>query len=168
MAGALKKVGNHVQDALGKIREKPWAEPLGQGLAVGAKIVGSMEGFVPGLGILGGAMSFGASLLNPEPTLSELKDELIEIKQLLQDDSMKNTMVKALERQQKELEEKIENPVGEIRSNFAEVKKDMKELLYKVEKENLDLSDELSRMKDKIHQTFLLVADTRYKVRLCH
>ena len=58
--------------------------------------------------------------------------------------------------------------MGEIRSNFADVKKDMKELLYKVEKENLDLSDELSRMKDKINQTFLLVADTRYKVRLRH
>ena len=73
MAGALRKVGAHIQDGLARIQEKSWAEPLGKGLGVGAKIVDCMGSFVPGAGILGGAMALGASLLNPEPSMEDLQ-----------------------------------------------------------------------------------------------
>jgi hypothetical protein len=88
MAAAIRKVGDHVQEGLEKIREKPWAEPLGKALATGADIVTRMDGLVPGIALLGGAMALGASLLNPEPSVTDLHDELKEIKQLLQDKSL--------------------------------------------------------------------------------
>ena len=58
---------------------KTWAEPLGKGLAVGAKIADGLGSFVPGANIVGGALAFGASLLNPEPTIEDLQEELQEI-----------------------------------------------------------------------------------------
>ena len=47
-------------------------------MAVGAQIVSGMENFVPGIVILGGAMAFGASLLNPESSIEDLQKELQE------------------------------------------------------------------------------------------
>ena len=102
MAGAIRKVGNHVKEGLEKIREKHWAEPLGKGLAVGAQIVSGMENFVPGIGILG------------EPSIADLQKELQEIKTGMVDAAQSKAIVRALQRQQKELEHQIENPAGEI------------------------------------------------------
>ena len=166
MASALREVGQHVQEGLEKIRAKPWAEPLGKGLGIGAKIVTEMGNFLPGAGILGGAMAFGASLLNPEPTIADLQTELQEIKQEMKNSSQSKAVVRALQRQQKELEEKIEKPMGEIKSNFTEIKTDMKNIFKSIEEENAALSEDVSKLKDMISQTFLLVADVRYRVCL--
>ena len=168
MAGTVKKVGNHIQVGLDEIRDKPWAEPLGKGLAIGAKIVTGMENFIPGAGILGGAMAFGASLLNPEPSIADLQIELREIKELVNKDTQSKALLRALQKEQKELEERIENPAGEIRSNFDEIKTEMKQIFKSIEEENLALSDDISRMKDVISQTFLLVADVKYRVSLSY
>ena len=66
MASSLLRSG---REGLEKVRAKPWASPLGKALEVSSKVVGAVEGFVPGANIIGGALSFGATLLNPEPTL---------------------------------------------------------------------------------------------------
>lgn len=163
MAGALIKAGKHVQEGLDKIRDKTWAEPLGKGLAIGGQIVTGMGNLVPGIGILGGAMAFGASLLNPEPTIADLQLELKEIKLEISDPSQSKTVLRALQRQQKDLEEKIENPLGEIKSNFEEIKTDMKKIFKSIEEESLGFSDDVSKLKDVISQTFLLVADVKYR-----
>jgi len=164
MAGALKKVGQHVQEGLEKIREKEWAEPLGKGLAIGASIVNGMGSFLPGAGILGGAMSLGASLLHPEPTLEELREELLEIKQILKDDSKSKAATRSAQRQKKDIEEMIENPSGEIKSNFAEIKLEMKQISKSIQNSNCEIAEDIAKMKDVISQTFLLVADVKYRV----
>ena len=164
MAGALRKAGTHIQDGLARIQEKSWAEPLGKGFGVGAKIVDCMGSFVPGAGILGGAMALGASLLNPEPSIEDLQKDLQDIKEQLSDDSLSRALVRALQKEKSELEERIENPVGELKTSFDEVKTEMRKIFKSIEEENLALSEDISRMKDVISQTFLLVADVKYRV----
>ena len=62
------------------MKAKPWAEPLGKALRISGKIAGAVEGLVPGANILGGALSFGATLLKPEPSLEDLQHELREVR----------------------------------------------------------------------------------------
>ena len=164
MAAAIRKVGDHVQEGLDKIREKPWAEPLGKALATGAKIVTRMDGLVPGIALLGGAMAMGASLLNPEPSVTDLHKELKEINQLLQDKSLLKATKRAYMTQQKKLQTLIENPIGEVQSNFNEIKNEMKNILKYIEEQNMALSDEITTMKDMIGQTYLMIADVKYQV----
>ena len=116
-----KKAKNHVEEGLERVRAKPWAEPLGKALEVTRKIVESVEGFVPGANIIGGALSFGATLLNPEPSVDDLQKQLREIKDTIEGSS-NSVMVLALEKASQELEEKIAHPVGEIKVEFQEVR----------------------------------------------
>ena len=71
---------NFIQDGLDKIRAKTWAEPMGQVLGVTAQVVDCVGNFVPGVGFLGAALKLGADLLNPEPSIQDLENELQEIK----------------------------------------------------------------------------------------
>ena len=110
--GKAKRAKEHVEEGIEKVRAKPWAEPLGKALRVSGKIAGAVEGLVPGANIIGGALSFGATLLKPEPSLEDLQHEL-----------------------------------REVRNSSAQS------------------SNDISKMKDIISQTFHLVADNRFKVR---
>ena len=110
--GKAKKAKEHAEEGLEKVRAKPWAEPLGKALRISGKIAGAVEGLVPGANIIGGALSFGATLLNPEATLEDLQRELKEAR------------------------------ISSTKS-----------------------SNEISKMKDMMSQTFHLVADNRFKVR---
>ena len=90
--------------------------------------------------------------------------DLQEIKEQLSDDSLSRALVRALQKESRELEERIENPVGELKTSFDEVKTEMRKIFKSIEEENLALSEDISRMKDVISQTFLLVADVKYRV----
>ena len=79
MSRKARKAKNFVEEGLEKVRSRPWAEPLGKALGVSGKIVGVVEGLVPGANIIGGALSFGATLLNPAPTIEDLQKELRDI-----------------------------------------------------------------------------------------
>ena len=59
---------------------KPWAKPLSSALRVGAFAAKNLEGFVPLASTLE-ALSFGASILNPETTLEDLQKGLVEVKE---------------------------------------------------------------------------------------
>ena len=48
-----------------KVQKKPWAEPLGKTLAITGEIIDGLD-FIPGAGIIAGALSFGSGLLSPE------------------------------------------------------------------------------------------------------
>ena len=54
--------------------------------------------------------------------------------------------------------------MGEIKENFKQVKIEMKNLCASVELDNRRISDDLSKLRDIINQTYLLVADVRYRV----
>ena len=160
-----KKAKNHVEEGLEKMRAKPWAKPLGKALEVSGKIVGAVEGFVPGANIIGGALSFGATLLNPEPSPQDLQKQLREIKDTIEGTS--NTpMILALEKAKQELEDKIAHPVGEIKVEFEEVRVNMKRILKEVGAFDRKMTEEVSKIRDLISQTFHIVVDTRFKVSL--
>ena len=81
---AAKKTKKRVDEGLEKVRAKPWAEPLGKALVTTSSIVDALGNFVPGLGVIGGALSFGATVLNPVPTPQELMKEIQEIKKMME------------------------------------------------------------------------------------
>ena len=163
-AAKVKKAKDHVEEGLEKVRAKPWATPLGKALQVSGKIVGAVDGFVPGAKYLGGALSFGATLLYPEPTPQELQEQLRDIKATIEGTSNK-FVVQALEKAQLELEEKIANPVGEIKVEFAEVRADMKRIFREVGESSKKMTLEMSKLRDLISRTFQIVVDNRFKVR---
>ena len=161
---AAKKVKNHVDESLEKVRAKTWAEPLGKTLEVSSKIVNGIGAFVPGVGVNGGALSFGATLLNPAPSPQELKKELLDIKELVEALGTSMTVKRALTREQKEIEEKLRNPEGEIRTNFEDVKMEMKEIHKMVRESNIKMSADMNRIQDKVSKTYSIVTDSRYRV----
>ena len=60
----LGEVKNHLNEKLEKVRSQPWAKPLSKALATTGSLLGRIEDFVPGGMLIGGALSFGATLLN--------------------------------------------------------------------------------------------------------
>jgi gas vesicle protein len=162
MAKAKGAMG-HVSEGLEKVRAKEWAKPLGKALKVSGKIVKSMD-FLPGAGIIGGALSIGATLLNPEPTIKDLQKDLKEIQRTLADGAQNKIIIDALQSKQTEIEGKIANPAAEIRADFEEVKSEMKSMMEKVSEFNEHIEDDMIVMKDKISQTYQVVTDHRYKV----
>ena len=156
-----KRAKNHVDEALEKVRAKPWAEPLGKALQASSKIVGAVDGFVPGANVIGGALSFGATLLNPEPSVEDLQKQLREIKQIIESSTHPTSI---LEKAMRELEDKIANTVGEIRKEFGGIRMEMREILQKEVEVHKGTSEEVSRLKDLVGKTFHIVVDSRFKV----
>ena len=167
LVSKAKKAKDHVEEGLEKVRAKPWATPLGKALQASGKVVGAVGGFVPGAKYLGGALSFGATLLYPEPTPQELQEQLREIKAALEGTS-NELVLQALGKVQLELEDKIANPVGEIKVEFEEVRAEMRRIFKEVGESNNQMTEEMSRMRDLINQTFQIVVDTRFKVPSCN
>ena len=157
----------HVDETLEKIQRKPWAEPLGKALEVSSKIVKVVESFVPGAGVIGGALSFGATLLNPAPSIEDLQNELKQVREALEGSGFQNDVhMRALLREQEEIKQKISHPEAEIKGDFAEIKTNMKEIFKEVVGESDDkMAEVMLAMKDRIGRTFHLVADSRYRVR---
>ena len=160
MASSLLRSG---REGLEKVRAKPWASPLGKALEVSSKVVGAVEGFVPGANIIGGALSFGATLLNPPTSMEDLQKELRDIKATLEGTSSRAGKL-ALEKVQLELEERIANPIGEVKTEIGEVTAEMKRVFVEIGKSHKTISDEISGVKDVTNKTFLVVVDHRFKV----
>ena len=70
---AVQETKEQVNATLAKIQGQTWAEPLGKACSVTGTIVKGMGNFVPGLGIVGGALSLGGTLLNPKASMNDLK-----------------------------------------------------------------------------------------------
>ena len=158
-----KRAKNHVDEALEKVRAKPWVEPLGKALQATSKIVEAVDGFVLGANVIGGALSFGATLLNPEPSVEDLQKELREIKDTLQGTSS-TAIILALERAKKEVEDKIANPVGEIWKELGGIRVEMRDILQKEAEVHKGMSDEVSKLEDLVSKNFHIVVDSRFKV----
>ena len=139
MASEKISLFKHVSDSMDKIRSKPWAEPLGKALGVSAKIVGGASSFIPGANILGGALAFGSTLLNPEPTNRDLQ---------------KNLQALSLKLNK-----------SEIKTDFGEINDELMEMFERVGNSNAEMTSDINQLKDRISQTFRLVTETRYKVR---
>ena len=163
--GKAKAAKNHVDESLEKVRAKPWASPLGKALEVSSKVVGAVEGFVPGANIIGGALAFGATLLNPEPSMADLQKDLGDIKALLKGTNSRAAQ-QGLEKVQLELEEKIAHPIGEVKVAFQDLRGDLKGILVEIRESYKKNSNLISGIRDVINKTYLVVVDTRFKVSL--
>ena len=159
-----KNALDHVDKSLAKVRAKPWAEPLGKTLEISSKIVDGLGCFVPGVSALGGALSFGATLLNPEPSNKDLQKDLQVIKDALGDLGLHQVLKTSMLKEQKSLEARIANPEGEIRANFAEVRGELNEVFKVVGESSNKMAVVMTTMQDKVSKTFNIVTDTRYRV----
>ena len=65
----------HVEAALAKVQGQSWSEPLGKACAVTGLIVTGLGNFVPGLVLVGGALSLGSKLLNPKASMNDVRRE---------------------------------------------------------------------------------------------
>lgn len=163
MARAFTKMKSYMAEAIEKVQSQSWSEPTGQALEVSAKIVSGLGDFIPGVGIIAGALSFGGKLLNPQPSMKDLHSEMLQIKETLE--KQNSPLVKrALLEEEKRIQEKIENPESELKQNMAEVKDDLKLLLPKVQQFSESITSELNEIRDTIEVTFRMVTDMRYKV----
>ena len=161
----IKRVKDSVDKSLEKVQNKTWAEPLGKSLAVTGKIVNGCGSFIPGAGIIAGALSFGSGLLNPEPSLQDLKKQLDDLKIGIESISTNNATVRSfMEERIEKLEGKIANPPSEIRSDFEKIKSEMVEQMKEIQQNNDCILNEVSSIKDITSKTFNLVTDIRYKV----
>ena len=61
-------------------------------------------------------------------------------------------------------EQKVDGLQDELRSDFGEIKLEMKNILKNIKEQNSGISDEISTMKDMVSQTYLLFADIKYQV----
>ena len=160
-----QKAKTHVDEALEKVRAKPWATPLGKALKVSGNIVEAVDGFVPGAKFLGGALSFGATLLNPELTPQDLQDQLREIKASIEAHQGQPVIVQSLTETQVKLEEKIARQFGEIRAEIQEVHTTMRQVYSEVTESSKVAEEEMTGMKGMMGETFNIVVDSRFKVK---
>ena len=106
MSDYIKKVKFKIVE----VRSKPWAEPTAMALKVTGKIVKSAAPF-PGSSLLGGAFSLGAAVLNPDPSLADLKRS---------EQSICSEIIKTCGEISKEMEfvssqaERVENKLDEV------------------------------------------------------
>ena len=164
MLRAAKKTKKQVDDGLAKVRAKPWAEPLGKALQTTSSIVDALGSFVPGLSVIGGALSFGATVLNPVPSPQELMKEMQDIKQMME--RAQGRTKAGLQKMHDEVESRMKNPEGEIRCDFEEVKDDLKRVFAMVKESSTEMSGFMAKMEDKVSKTYGLVSDHRYRVGL--
>ena len=127
----------HVDAALATVRGQTWSEPLGKACSVTGGIVKAIGNFVPGFGILGGALSLGSKLLNPKATRNDLE---------------------------RAKGKSIGTGSGEVREDLEEVKAEVKELIRDVQQFSQSVGQEIKDMKDVVNRTFDIVVDTHYKV----
>ena len=143
-----------------KVRENTWAEPLGRTLQITGTIVNALGTFVPGAAIVGGALSFGALLLYPKPSRRDLQKDLKDIQVTLMAEGFQTEAVtKALQKELIEVQEKIDNPLGETKENIGEIKMQLKNIFKEVGESHVHFSKDMTEMKDDISQTYHLVTD---------
>ena len=151
---------SYVKDAIDKIRSKPWAAPVGAAMSTTASIAECFS-WLPGVGIIGGALKIGSSLLNPAPSLSDLSKQVKEIEKHM--DGSSGYVKEVLRKQIAEIEHQIENPQPELIQDFDIVRKEIQSSAIVICKDMTKIESDLSEVKNVVRQTYSLVVDSRYK-----
>ena len=76
---------------------------------------------MPGASILEGALSFGASILNPETTLEDLQKGLIEIKEVINDDAGTKATLNKLVAKEKERAASLAKTETKMKENLTQI-----------------------------------------------
>ena len=64
------------QEELDRVRRKKWAPKLATSLKVTGEAVSSVGSWIPGVGMIGGALKMASGVLDPKPLLSDIRKEL--------------------------------------------------------------------------------------------
>ena len=147
----VKETANYAKEKKENIQSKPWAEPVGIALGVTSSILNGLGSFVPGLSILGGACKMGSVLLNPSPTMHDLKRQTNDLEKKLENSS--GLTKDALEKKMEELQEKT----------FLEIRGEIQTLAKEISKEMQSFKNELHDVKLVLEKTFQIISDIRYK-----
>ena len=148
-----------IEDNLEKLREKPWASKLGLALSETGKLVSAAGNFIPGLGLVGGALSLGATLIDPPASLQDIK-QLKKSLETISEDVTRATITRKIE----DMEERINSQQSEVREDLGQVQSDMMKMMEKVKTLNAEISPEIAQIKGIAIQTFHLVVNLKYKV----
>ena len=159
----MDTVKGRAQETVKKIRKHPMAGPLGKALHVSSEIVKELGDFIPGAGIIGGALSIGAALLRPAPSIADLQEDLRLVQEKLDAKGNGDTLMRKLMKEKKEIQQRIANPEADaVRTELETV--EMKEILERVGDSNDKMSGVLIALQNEIGQTFNMVTDLKYRV----
>ena len=162
---ACSKVGrkiDYVKESIAKVRSKKWAEPVGVALGATASICNGMgNSGIPVVGIVGGGLKMGASLLNPNASLADIKRVEKAIKENMDEEF--EHLKDGIDTNFRKLNEKIENFQPEIRQDLDEIKKEVRESVMHIALEMDNIKKELSDIKSIVNHTYRLVRDVRYR-----
>ena len=128
------------------------------------KIVKELGEFVPGAGIIGGALCFGAVLLNPTPSREELQRQHEVAEAKFDACSNSEAEMTKLMQEKKDIRFKIDNQVSEIRTDIESVRTEMKDIIKIAGDSSEQLSGDISVIQERVGQTYQMVADVKYKV----
>ena len=120
-----------------------------------------MGNFIPGLGIVGGALKMSSSLLNPSPTLADLKRSQKEIQESLIGST--GIVKTCLEQKLEELKEEMKAPNPEIIDNFKLIKEEVQSSASIIAVDMRRIEGNLADVKSIIDHTYQLVRDSRYR-----
>lgn len=166
--GAIKKTVNkassgmsYVKEGIDKVRAKEWAEPVGTALKVTSSICEGLGTFVPGVGFVGGALKMGSCLLNPAPSLADLKRTQKEIEETMNGSS--GVVKDLLEKKLDELKEDMKNPQAEILQDCAVIKAEVQATATKMSDDMRQIEESLVDVKNIVDHTYQIVRDARYR-----
>ena len=151
---------SYVKGAIEKIRSKTWAAPIGAAMNVTASIVECFN-WLPGVGIIGGALKMGSSILNPAPSLSDLSKQVKEIEQHMNGSS--GYVREVLQKQMSEIELQMANPRSELIEDYDAIRKEIQASAIVICKDMTKIESDLTEVKNVVKQTYSLVVDSRYK-----
>ena len=147
---AVKKIQN-IPDKRGKV-----ATAL-KATALIAKGVGT---FVPLAGMVGSALSVGATMLeSPPPSALDLQ-KLEDVSSTLTDPSV----LAVLQKQIEDMNLRIENPGPDVRTDSDKVQEDLMNILKEMKVENAKYESEIARIHEVVNLSFQIVVDIKYKV----
>ena len=164
MKKAMNKVSDEmsfIKDGIEKVRSKSWAEPTATAMQVTSSICDRMGNFVPGVGLIGSTLRIGANLLNPAPTLADLRRSEQEI--VARVDGETGIIKTVLNRELEKLREDMKHPYTEIREDLDAVKDEIQACFSDMTPHMRNISEELADMKNIISHTYQLVRDIRYR-----
>ena len=165
----IKKTSAYCSESLDKIRSSEWSAPVACALNVTGNIVVGLGSFVPGIGILGGALKLGANVLNPQPKLSDLRKHEKSLRGDLDKLRSKSVSPFAIEHLSKDLQtvqdsiENFSNTQSELVEDFKRLKLDVSDQFKVISAEMKSLENDIKDLKDIVTATFELIVDVRYK-----
>ena len=151
---------SYVKDAIAKIRSKPWAAPVGTAMSTTASIAECFN-WLPGVGIIGGALKIGSSLLNPAPSLSDLSKQIKDIEKHMNGSS--GYVREVLHKQISEIQYEMDNPQPELVQDYDMIRNEIQSSAVIICKDMTKIDSDLTEVKNVVRQTYNLVIDSRYK-----